>query len=68
MRQTIEKAQKMEAEARAIRRAEKNFWKAIDARAEEVMEYLEKKIDLTYGKESHEEIPSESTAPYDVWS
>lgn len=47
MSKSIEKAQKLETEARAIRRAEKRFWRSIDERSEEIIAYLAKKGKLT---------------------
>ena len=68
MSKSIEKAQKLETEARAIRRAEKRFWRSIDERSEEIIAYLAKKGKLTPRKEIVDELPSESTEPYEVWS
>ena len=38
MNKNLEKAKQLEAEAKAIRRAEQNFWKEVDKRKSEVSE------------------------------
>ena len=56
MTSKIDKAQKLEAEARRIRRAEKAFWREVKRRAREVEEYLSS---LQSG-----DTASQSTEPY----
>lgn len=40
MQKTIDKVRQLEAEARALRRAEKAFWNEVDERTDEVLDYL----------------------------
>ena len=43
MSENINKAQRLEAEAKALRRAEKRFWSDVESREEEVLAYLDAK-------------------------
>ncbi len=45
MTDKMEKAKKFEAEAKAIRRAEKQFWKLVDARKEEILTHFGVRLD-----------------------
>ena len=40
MKTTIDKVRQLEAEARALRRAEKAFWKEVEERADEILIHL----------------------------
>lgn len=58
----LERARKLEAEAKAIRREEKEFWQQVDERKKEILEHWQKQ------KESQSHIKPSEAAPHGEWA